>query len=398
MKNGRTYLDYNASAPLRAAAREAVVSALDLFGNASSIHGEGRQMRGAIEQARAQVAALVGAEVENVVFTSGATEAAHLALTPEIRSDGTLRSAGKLYILASEHPCVLVGGRFAPDDIVQVPVLPNGLINMAAFDSLLAAHTKGVPYVAIQLVNSETGVIQPVAEVAQKTRLMGGYTFCDGVQALGRIPVDIKALGVDYLAISSHKIGGPQGVGALICAHSILSLPPAIKGGGQEMNRRAGTENVAAISGFGAAAVEAGTESQNTSQIKTMRDSIEERLIPICASLGLQNSFQIFGGDAERVGNTLLYALEGITAETALIAFDLDGIALSSGSACSSGKVGSSHVLSAMDVTENAAQSAIRVSIGWNTTTEDTDKFIAAFERIAKRVAQKRDAMVSGAA
>ena len=400
MKNTRTYLDYNASAPLRAAAREAVVQVLNIHGNASSIHGEGRQMRGLIEQARANVASLVGAEVESVVFTSGATESAYLALTPEISGDGIRRPAGQLYVLATEHPCVLAGGRFASHQISQIPVLGNGLINMEAFDDILSNHDAdtGRPYVAVQLANSETGIIQPVAEVAKKVRFQGGYVFCDAVQAIGRIPVDVKNLGVDYLAISAHKIGGPQGVGALICAHSLLNFQSAIKGGGQEMNRRAGTENVAAIAGFGAAAKEAENESQDYSKIKGLKDSIEARLHPICASYGLAGQLSVFSQDVDRVGNTVLYSLEGMNAETALIAFDLEGMALSSGSACSSGKVGSSHVLSAMGITEEVAQCAIRVSLGWKSTDEDTDSFIAAFERVAKRVARKRDMNISGAA
>ncbi len=355
-------------------------------------------MRRLIEQARGEIAALVGAELESVVFTSSATEAVDLALTPNITSNGTPRPAGKLYVLATEHPCVLAGGRFSSDDIVIIPVSTNGLIDMPAFEVLLENHGDGVPYVAIQLVNSETGIIQPVAEVAQKVRFLGGYTFCDAVQAIGRMPVDVKALGVDFLALSAHKIGGPQGVGALVVAHSILTMPPAIKGGGQELKRRAGTENVAAIAGFGAAAVEARSEAADYSGISTLRESIEEQLVPICKKLGLDDLFTVFGGDVDRVGNTLLFSLEGMKAETALIAFDLEGVAVSSGSACSSGKVGSSHVLLSMDVAEDAAQSAIRVSLGWGSTEADTNKFVAAFERIAKRMATKRDTIIAGAA
>ncbi|MEE9375830.1 MAG: cysteine desulfurase family protein [Rhizobiaceae bacterium] len=396
MGSCRTYLDYNASAPLRPCAREAMIDAMSRYGNPSSVHGEGRDMRRVIEKARKEVADLVGADREGVVFTSSATEAVHLALTPKILSNAEERPAGKLYVLETEHPCVLTGGQFDKEDIIPIPVLANGLIDVDAFKSLMEHHNDAVPYVALQLVNSETGIVQPVAKIAQIVRFMGGYTFCDAVQAVGRLPIDVKTLGVDFLALSAHKIGGPQGVGALIIVHSILSIPSVIKGGGQEANRRAGTENVAAIAGFGAAAREALSESKEILEITALRDSLETRLLPLCKTLGVADLLTIFGTDVDRVGNTLLFSLEGIKAETALIAFDLEGIAVSSGSACSSGKVGASHVLSGMAVAKTIAQGAIRVSLGWNSTAKDTDNFMVAFERIAKRLAQKRDTIISG--
>ncbi|MEP0944541.1 MAG: cysteine desulfurase family protein [Rhizobiaceae bacterium] len=402
----RAYLDYNASAPMLPQVVEALSSVFAQPGNASSVHGEGRHYRKLIEAARAQVAQLVNADSDSVIFTGSATEAANLALTPNIYSDGKSRPASKLYVLGTEHPCVLTGGRFAAHDIVHVPVHKNGVVDLEALQALLAASGDQVPYLAIQLVNSETGVIQPVAEAAKMVRLRGGYVLCDAVQAVGRIKVDVKELGVDFVMLSAHKIGGPQGVGALVSAHSVLSIPPAIKGGGQESNRRAGTENTAGIVGFGVAAefaAEVAAQFAATGDGKflqtiALRDSIEEQLLPICADNGLGDRLVIFGSDAERVGNTCLFSINGLNAETALIAFDLDGVAVSSGSACSSGKVGSSHVLQAMGVAPELARGAIRLSLGWNSTQEDVAHFEKSFRRIVARLAEMSDIKVAGAA
>ena len=272
MTEARVYLDHNATSPLRPAAREAFLAAMEQVGNPSSVHSEGRVAKKHVEQARAKVAALVNAAPESVIFTASATEAANLALTPQVSSNGTAKPAGKLYALETEHPCVLAGGRFAPEDTLAIPVLKNGLIDLAAFDALLDSHNdeSGVPFVAVQLVNSETGVIQPVAKIAQKVRFRGGYVLCDAVQAAGRIPIDIKELGVDFLMLSAHKLGGPMGAGALINAHAIIDLPPAIRGGGQEGNRRAGTENVSAIAGFGVAAEEAAKDAEDYARITVL--------------------------------------------------------------------------------------------------------------------------------
>lgn len=402
MTGTRAYLDNNASAPLRPAAREAMVYALSRYGNASSVHGEGRDMRRQVEAARSDVAALVGADVEGVVFTSSATEAAHLALSPSLTVDGTPRPAGKLFVLETEHPCVLAGGRFAPEDKVTIPVLPNGLIDMDAFDTLLETHAKSAqarpPFVAVQLANSETGILQPVAQIAAKTQIAGGYLLCDAVQAAGRLPLNVGELGADFVLLSAHKIGGPQGAAALIIVHSTIELTPAICGGGQEKNRRAGTENVAAIAGFGAAAREASVEAQDYRNTTQLRDSFERRMAPICAAHGLGDHHFVFGRDVERTGNTSLFAVEGLKAETALIAFDLEGIAVSSGSACSSGKVGSSHVLNAMQVAPGLANGAVRVSLGWASTPDDIDRLIVAFERVIKRLGKSRETRISGAA
>lgn len=394
----RAYLDYNASAPLRPEALAALTEIVARPGNASSVHGEGRYYRKRVETARAQVAALVGAEADGVIFTGSATEAAHLGLTPAIISNGASRPADTLFVLETEHPCVLAGGRFDSDQIVTVPVQTNGLVDPQTLDEMLNRHGDGVPFLAVQLVNSETGIIQPVAELAKRVRLRGGYVLCDAVQAVGRIPVDIGALGVDFLLVSAHKIGGPQGVGALICAPSALEISPAIRGGGQEMNRRAGTENVAAIGAFGVAAELAAREAANYLPTSGLRDSIENELHPICAAEGLSDRLTVFGTDIARVGNTILFSIEGLKAETALIAFDLDGVAVSSGSACSSGKVGRSHVLQAMGVDPDTARGAVRLSLGWNSTERDREVFLRAFTRITRRLAEMTTTRISGAA
>ncbi len=398
MSGTRAYLDHNASSPLRPSALAAMQDALTRHGNASSVHGEGRDLRRLVETARAQVAELVGVQSDSVVFTASATEAAHLGLTPDVTYDGKLRRAEKLLVLETEHPCILTGGRFAQEDVIAIPVQGNGLIDLAELQNLLAGMGGIVTFVAVQLVNSESGIIQPIAEIARIVKNAGGYFLCDAVQAAGRMPIDAAQSGADFLILSAHKIGGPQGAGALINVHPILGVPAAIKGGWQEKNLRAGTENVAAIAGFGAAAVEAKLEVENYSSITSLRDSIEDRLIPICASIGLADRLTIFGADSERAGNTLLFSLEGLKAETALIAFDLEGVAVSSGSACSSGKVGASHVLKAMDVAQDVARGAIRVSLGWNSTGEDVEQFLKAFKRIARKLGERLETRISGAA
>ncbi len=367
-------------------------------GNASSIHREGRHHRKLIEAARKQVAELVGADIDGVTFTSSATEAANLALSPLIYSDGRPRDADILFVAATEHPCILSGGRFEQDQVVTVPVHQNGQIDLQAFERLLSQHAGKVPYLAIQMVNSETGIVQPVADAAKIVRLRGGYVLCDAVQAAGRLSIDIGELGVDFMILSAHKLGGPQGVGAFINAHAVLSVPPAIRGGGQELNRRAGTENTAAISGFGVAAGLANIDAAKYLETVALKDSIESSLHPICAENGLSDRLTIFGRDSERVGNTCLFSVEGLKAETALIAFDLDGVAVSSGSACSSGKVGASHVLEAMGVKPEVARGAIRVSLGWDSKQEDVEHFARSFKRITRRLSEMTQNAIAGAA
>lgn len=380
MTRPRVYLDYNATAPLLGEARAAMAQALELCGNPSSVHAEGRAARAVIERARRRVGALCGVGPDRVVFASGASEAAATVLTPRYRMGSAELAVGRLYVSATEHPCVLAGGRFAPDRVTRVGVDGNGVVDLDELRARLAVHdrTAGPPQAAIHLANNETGVIQPVAEAAAVVHAHGGIMVVDAVQAAGRIDLDMSALGADFLLLSSHKIGGPKGAGAIVCADETPMPSPLIPGGGQERGRRAGTENPAAIAGFGEAITATRANlATGTREIGRRRDAIEagiRRAAPDCA---------IHGTDATRLANTTLFSLPGLGAETAQIAFDLEGIAVSSGSACSSGKVGPSHVLAAMGA--NARLGAIRVSIGAATTDAEIERFLEVFARVNAR-------------
>jgi cysteine desulfurase len=376
----RTYLDWNATAPLSEAARLAMLDALALPGNASSVHAEGRTARTAVEKARRQVASLVGAEAAHVTFTSGATEAANHVLTPDYRMGRAPVAIGHLYASAIEHPAIREGGRFSAEQVTEVPVTSAGTLDLAALEELLAGHDQmsGMPMVAIMLVNNETGIVQPIAQAAVLVRRHRGLLVVDAVQAAGRLPLDINALDADFVIISSHKIGGPKGVGALISRGDVLMPKPLIRGGGQEKSHRSGTENFHAIIGFGAAAeVMSQDLASRSDRIGALRDRLEHSMTE-CAP-----DVVIYGGDGSRVANTCFFTLPGLKAETGQIAFDLEGIALSAGSACSSGKVGQSHVLSAMGHDPDIG--ALRVSLGPDTTETDIDKAVAAFAKIALR-------------
>lgn len=375
----RAYLDYNASAPLAASARAAMLSALEVEGNPSSVHAEGRTARRIVEKARRQVAGLVNAGEEHVVFTSGATEAASMLLTPDWRMGrGPLR-VSRLLVAASDHPCILGGGSFAPEDVTVLPVLGNGLLDLDALEAALAGHDRasGMAMVAIHVANNETGVIQPVAEIGRIAKAAGALTVFDAVQAAGRIRLDISEGWADFLILSSHKIGGPKGAGAIVAASGLLMPRPLVSGGGQEKGHRAGTENVAAIAGFGAAAMDAAENLSSMKEVGRRRDAIE------AAVLENAPGATIFGKESPRLQNTVFFELPGMKAETAQIAFDLAGIALSAGSACSSGKVGPSHVLKAMGFGENAG--ALRVSIGISTTDREVEAFRQALAAIVAR-------------
>jgi len=379
MAAARAYLDYNASAPLLPTARAAMLAALDVDANPSSVHSEGRSARRLIEQARRSVAALVNARPEHVVFTSGATEAATTLLTPDWQMGrGAVRMA-RLYVSAADHPCLLSGGRFARDRIETLPVGRDGVLDMAALQAALERHdrSEGLALVAIHAANNETGVIQPIAAIAALVEAAGGVLVVDAVQAAGRIPVDITNAYGDYLILSSHKIGGPKGAGAIVAKADLMMPAPLVRGGGQENGHRAGTENLAAISGFGAAAEQALRNLDGMAAVRVKRDRIEEIIVDLVLDA------EIFGGDAERLPNTVFFAIPGMKAETAQIAFDLAGVALSAGSACSSGKVGPSHVLKAMGFGDHAG--AVRVSIGHSTGDADVAAFAEALAAIAAR-------------
>ena len=377
----RTYLDWNATAPLRPQAREAMLAALDMLGNPSSVHAEGRAARRLIDEARRHVAALVGAEPADVVFTSGGTEANAFALSPTVQ-DAAGRPFDALVVSAIEHPSVLASGRFSAENVVQVPVGPDGVVDLAALERQLAtlAPEGRRALVSLMHANNETGVVQPVAAAAAIVHAAGGLLHVDAVQTVGRIPCDIGALGADLLTVSAHKLGGPKGVGALVRRSDAVSWPaPLIKGGGQERGTRAGTENVAAIAGFRAAAAAAAQDlAAQGRRLAGLRDRLEA---------GLKAEFPqtiVFGAGAERLPNTTLFALPGVKAETAVIGLDLAGFAVSSGAACSSGKVAASHVLAAMAVPGNLARGAVRVSLGYSTQEADTERFLAAWRTLAE--------------
>jgi cysteine desulfurase len=372
---GRAYFDWNATAPLRLEAREAMVAAFALTGNASSVHAEGRAARQVIEVARKKVAHLVGAEAKNVTFTSGATEANMLALTPALQVAGEKALRDKLFVSAIEHPSVRRGGRFQAGAVEELDVTNEGLLDLHALRSALARAER--PLVSVMLANNETGVIQPIAEIAAIVHEARGILHVDAVQGAGRIDCDIEALGADLISISAHKLGGPQGIGALIRRGDIYIASPLITGGGQERGLRAGTENVAAIAGFGAAAAAAEAARQaDAVRMAALRDMLETEIRAATPQA------VIFGAQAARLPNTTLVAVPGIKAETAIIAFDLSGIALSSGSACSSGKVQASHVLAAIGVEPELVRGALRLSLGWNTTEADVKTLLNAWNTV----------------
>jgi cysteine desulfurase len=384
----RVYHDANAGTPLLPEVRSAMVAALEEAANPSSVHAEGRRARALVERGRAAVAEAIGGKPENLIFTSGATEAAAFALTPGLVSGRGKLLAGRLYVGATEHPCVLAGGRFPASAVTRVPVTRSGEIDLAALERLLRRHDpkEGVPYVALMLANNETGVIHPVAEAARLVKTFGGVVFCDAVQAVGRMPVDMATLGVDFIAVSAHKIGGPQGIGALVIANDAVRPEPLLSGGGQEGRRRAGTENVIAIVGFGVAACSAGHHVSEVDRVAGLQARLEQEIRAISPEA------VIIGGEAVRLANTTLFAVPGISAETAVIAFDLDGIAVSAGSACSSGKVGPSHVLEAMGIPPELARSGVRVSLTSTATAADVDAFVAAWRGIHGRLLKSRAA------
>jgi cysteine desulfurase len=370
----RVYLDWNATTPLRPEAREAMAAAWDLPGNPSSVHAEGRQSRRLVEQARISVANAVGAEPRNVIFTSCGTEANALALTPGLRRASGL-PVQRLVISAIEHASVLSGGRFPIEAIASVGVTSSGLLDL---DRLRRAIEGGPPsLVSVMLANNETGAVQPVKEAAEIVHSAGGLLHVDAIQALGKISFDFNAMKADLVTLSAHKIGGPKGVGALVLAEGVLGLEPLLRGGGQELGHRAGTENVAGIAGFGAAVKAAmGALARDAVRLEGLRNRLESGLRQTPGMI-------VFSGDVPRLPNTTLFTVPGLKAETAVIGFDLAGVAVSSGSACSSGKVQPSHVLKAMGFGPELAQGAVRLSLGWATSDADIDRCFEAWRKLA---------------
>jgi cysteine desulfurase len=362
----RIYLDYNATCPIFPESLKAVSDAMAHTGNASSIHADGRAARKIVEDARAEVARLANVRAAQVVFNSGATE-----------GNNTILSGYRdkiVLVSPMEHPSILE----AAPNADYLPVTKDGLVDLEKLEALMNASAPAL--VCVQLVNSETGIIQPLADIARIARSKGAMVHCDAVQAAGRIAIDFKSLGVDYLTLSAHKFGGPQGIGALIFREG-LQIPKFLHGGGQEKRQRAGTENVAAIAGFGAAAIRA-LENLDTyqSRCKAFRTKLESAL------RAAANDLIIVGENAPRVANTTNVILPGASAETQLMAMDLEGVAVSSGSACSSGTFKPSHVLAAMGYSPEDARAALRFSTGWATTDADIDEAAGAYARMVKRI------------
>lgn len=375
----RVYLDYNATSVPRVSAKEAVAAAMMAPANASSVHTEGRAARAIVEDARHQISVLIGANPDAIFFTSGATESNATALSPELELAGKPSRFDVLLISAVEHPAVRAGGSFRQEQIEYVPVDASGVIVLDALKQALAAHKKAGrrAFVSVMAANNETGVLQPHRTIADIVHANDGVFHSDAVQVIGKIPFDLKESGVDILSITSHKLGGPQGIGAVVTAHRDTRVPAIMRGGGQERGRRQGTESVAAIAGFGAAATEAGqTLTPEGSRLGAFRAKIEEGIRSVAKGA------VVFGDRAARLPNTTFFAAPGIAAETALMMFDLDGIALSAGSACSSGKSASSPTLQAMGVGSEIGRCAMRVSTGWNTTEADVTQFLNVWSKV----------------
>lgn len=377
----RVYLDWNATTPLRSEARAAMAAALD-HGNPSSVHAEGRQARRLVEEARAAVANAVGALPRNVVFTSGGTEANALALKSGLRHSTGI-AAERLVVSAIEHASVLSGGRFSRDAISTVGVTRSGVLDL---DRLRAAlEGKPPALVSIMLANNETGAVQPVLEAAEIVHAAGGVVHVDAIQAFGKIALDMNALKADLLTLSAHKISGPKGVGAVVLAEGLQGFEPLLRGGGQELGRRAGTENVAGIAGFGAAVKAAmGALPDDAGRLAGLRNRLEQGLRQTSGMI-------VFSEGTERLPNTTLFTVPGLKAETAVIGFDLAGIAVSSGSACSSGRVQRSHVLEAMGFRPEIAQGAVRLSLGWSTSSADIDRCLEAWRKLSGSLLKDSD-------
>lgn len=383
MSLARAYLDHNATAPIRPEVLRVVADAMARPANPSSVHAEGRAARVLVERARMQVAALVAAAPEDVIFTGGGSEANATALRPSALASRTGDLAAALICGATEHASVLSGHGFGPGAMLA-PVMPDGLVDLIELDRMLRASPPAT-LVSIGIANNETGVVQPVSEIARLVHARGGLLHVDAVQAAGRLPLALEALGCDALTLSAHKLGGPSGVGALVLAPGRAGPDIAmIRGGAQEARRRAGTENVAGIAGFGLAAEMAARALQvEAHRLCALRDRAEAEVRRIAPDVA------IFGEAAPRLPNTLAFAVPGLPAETALAALDLDGVAVSSGSACQSGKVGRSHVLAAMGVPPDLASGAIRVSFGWSSGDEDVIRFATALENLVQRLYER---------
>jgi len=376
--NNVIYLDHNATTPIRPAVAAAVVEALSVYGNASSVHEFGRRAKRVLEDAREQVAALVRVRPSQVIFTSGGTEANNLAV----------RGARVSQVFASgiEHVSVLQ----AAENLTPIPVDAGGRLHVDALAEMLKPGSGQRPdqvLVSVMYANNETGVLQPVQDVADVCQANGALFHCDAIQAAGKVPLDFADTGADLLSLSAHKIGGPQGVGALIVRDDIRIMPTS-RGGGQELRRRAGTENLAGIAGFGVAAELAVPGVDENSRLAALRDQLEARLHALAP-------VQVFGADHARLGNTSCLSMPGVDAETQIMGLDIAGVAVSAGSACSSGKVEPSHVLQAMGIDARIARTAIRISFGWTSLDADVGRLVEAWADIYHRAGSVRPAAMA---
>jgi cysteine desulfurase len=381
------YLDYNATAPVKPQVSEAIADALAMTGNPSSVHQFGRTARDAVEQARERVAVMIGAHAAEIIFTGGGTEANNTALSGAGRK--------RLIISEIEHPSILHAGECLAgngaggngSEVALLPVDGEGIVSLAALDRALGGRADDA-LVSVMLANNETGVIQPVAEITALAHERGALVHCDAVQAPGRIAFDVAALGVDMLSLSAHKFGGPKGVGALYL-RAAVELTALVLGGGQERGRRAGTENVAGIVGFGVAAHLAAQDLRNAPHLAALRDAVEQRLGAIDPAV------RVFSGGAERLPNTTCLSMPGVQSEMQVMGLDLAGVAVSAGSACSSGKVEPSHVLRALGAPDVETGCAIRISFGWASEDSDVDKLVGAWRAFYAGLRARHTAGVS---
>jgi cysteine desulfurase len=364
VRRAESYLDWNATAPLRPEAVAAMSDALRRWGNPSSVHRRGRAARQTIERAREAVAGLLGdVDPSGVIFVSGGTEANHLALL------GTGRE--RVLVSAVEHDSV----RHAVPAAEVIPVGPDGVVALDELDWLLGADLRPA-LVSAMYANNETGIIQPIGEIASIAHRHGAIFHCDAIQAAGKTALEVGAFGTDLVSLSAHKIGGPPGVGALIVTGGV-DLTPLLRGGGQEHRRRAGTENLPGIAGFAAAAAAADIGAYE--RVAALRDGLEAEIAAIAPDA------VVLGAAANRLPNTSAIAMPGVAAETQVVALDLDGVMVSAGAACSSGKVGPSHVLAAMRVDPEIAASTIRVSLGWSSNKAEIEHFLRAWAALYRR-------------
>ncbi len=369
----QTYLDHNASAPLLPVARAALLAALDLTGNPSSVHRHGRVLRETVEQGREQVARAAGTRPERVVFTGSATEAVTQAVLGSVRAgliEGIVTTAG-------EHQAVLKAVEFAGVPVVTIGLMPNGEIDLEALRIALERAGSAKLLVAVHSVNNETGVVQPMAAIEALVKDTPHLLLVDAVQSFGKLKLEFDASRADMIAVSGHKIGAPAGIGAIIVKDG-LDTVRLIPGGGQQQNRRGGTESAALASAFGVAS-EAAPHAFQLTRMRAQAAAIE------AAIKARVPGAVIFGAQAERLGSTVNFAIPGLASATALIGFDLAGVSLSAGSACSSGKMARSHVLRAMGVAEDLVDAALRVSVGWSTTETDIENFTRALNEVMAR-------------